>query len=318
MEIRGHSHIENLTLEKKKNREHALPQESFGLSTPRSAGRVGATPGNTGRGRQRERLRTATHQASSKRAVTNRDSSISKRSTNRQDITGNNRAHSSAKRARTSGQEAGRIQEPRHAKATNSSRVKGVNVQCLAHPRSSDSVAGHKIQEIQPQIRRIRTARRRGFATEQEMLHAPPAAYNEGVPTSRGRRRSGDANLTSIAKTESMLRTRVPRHRVTERQFPREDTKEKVHNCSRYCKSDRGSRTEREQWKGSRCEGGPAPWRRPREDTLSVRASAVIQMTMPMPSAVRERDGKAHSPNPLFVLPFTLDECRNCRNCKRG
>jgi hypothetical protein len=256
--------------------------------------------------------------ARSKQAGTNRDSRISKGSTNQQDIAGNNRAHNNAKRAGSRGQEAERIQEPRHAKAANSSRVKGVDVQCLAHPRSSDSVAGHKIQEIQPQISSIRTARRRGFATEQEMLDAPPAAFIEGVPTNHGRRRSGDANLTIRARTESMQRTRAPRHRVTERQFPREDTKEGVHNCSSTLQERQRVPNGREQWKGFRCAGGPAPWRRLRAETLSVRVSAVIQMTMPMPSAERERDGESHSANPLFVLPFTLDECRKCRACKRG
>jgi hypothetical protein len=185
---------------------HALPEVGFGLSTPRGAERGGATPRNTGRGRQGERLQAAGHQVSSKRGVTNRHCRISNISPNQQEIAGNNRAHSNAKRGRTSGQKAERNQEPRHAKAANSSRVKRVNVQRLAHPRSSDRIAGQKLQEVQPQIGRIRTAWRTGFATEQVMLDAPPAALNAGVSTSCGRRRPGDANLTTRARTEPMQR----------------------------------------------------------------------------------------------------------------
>jgi hypothetical protein len=118
-------------------------------------------------------------------------------------------------------------------KLASSSRAKRVNVQPLAHPRVNDSVTGQNIQEIQQQIRRMRTTWQRGFATEQEMLDGPPSALNAGVPASRGQTQWGDANLTIRASTEPMQRKRVPRHRVTERQFPREDTEEGVHCCIR-------------------------------------------------------------------------------------
>jgi hypothetical protein len=40
---------------KKQIGDHALPQRGFGLGTPKGAEGAGATPGNTGRGRQQER-----------------------------------------------------------------------------------------------------------------------------------------------------------------------------------------------------------------------------------------------------------------------
>jgi hypothetical protein len=91
-------------------------------------------------------------------------------------------------RAGTSGQEAERVQRPRHAKAEDIRRVKRVNMQRLAHPRSSNSVTRQEIQAIKPQISRIRAIRRGSRAAEKDMLDAAPAAYHKGVPSSSTRR----------------------------------------------------------------------------------------------------------------------------------
>jgi hypothetical protein len=165
-------------------------------------GREGATPGNAGRGRQQESAQSVAHPASSKRAGTSRHGRISNRSPNQKYIVGKNRAHSSTNRAGTSGEEAERIQEPRNAKAADSRRVEGVNTQRLAHPRGSNSVTREKdprelkrIEEIKPQISRTQATRRGGFAAEQEMLDAAPAAFQQGVPPRSGRWQPGDTNL---------------------------------------------------------------------------------------------------------------------------
>jgi hypothetical protein len=101
--------------------DHASPQDGFGLSKPREAEGGG---GNTGRGRKRERAQETAQQASSKHAFASRHGSISNGSPNQKDIAGKNRAHSSKNRVGTSGQEAERIQEPRHAKAADICRVR--------------------------------------------------------------------------------------------------------------------------------------------------------------------------------------------------
>jgi hypothetical protein len=149
------------------------------------------------------------------------------------DITCNNRTHSNRNRARTSGKEAERIQEPLHTKAADSRRVKRVNMQCLAHVRIRDSVTRQEIQKIKPQISRIRALKRGSLAAGEEMLDAAPAAFHKGVPPSSTGRWPSDANLAVKTRTEPMQREGVPRHRVTERKVAREDTKERVHKRSR-------------------------------------------------------------------------------------
>jgi hypothetical protein len=109
---------------------------------------------------------------------------ISNRSPNEKDIAGKNRADSGANRAGKSGQEAERVEKPRHAKPTDSRRAKRVNRQCLAHGRGSDSVTRQEIQEIKPQISRIWAIRRGSLAAEKEMLDAAPAAFHKGLPPS--------------------------------------------------------------------------------------------------------------------------------------
>jgi hypothetical protein len=52
--------------------DHALHQRGFGLGTLEGAERGWATPGNTGRGRQRERAQATVHQTSSKDTFTSR------------------------------------------------------------------------------------------------------------------------------------------------------------------------------------------------------------------------------------------------------
>jgi hypothetical protein len=146
--------------------DHALPQWGFGLGTPEEVVGGRATPGNTGRGRQRERAQTTVHQTSSKHTFTSRHGRISNRCPNQQDITGKNRAHSNRNRAGTSGQEAERIQEPRHAKTADSRRVKSVNMQRLAQVHSRYSVIRQEIQKIKPQISRIWALQRGSLAAE--------------------------------------------------------------------------------------------------------------------------------------------------------
>jgi hypothetical protein len=120
-------------------------------------------------------------------SVHQQDSRMSNRSPNQKDIAGKNRTHSSTNRTGTSGQEAERIQEPRHAETADSRRVKGVRMQRLAHQHGSDSVTRRKIQEIKPQIRRIQASRRGSLAAEQEMPDAAPATFYQGAPPSSGR-----------------------------------------------------------------------------------------------------------------------------------
>jgi hypothetical protein len=57
---------------KKQIRDHALPSEGFGLGTPEGEEGWGVTPGNTGRGQQREGTQATVHQTSSKHTFTNR------------------------------------------------------------------------------------------------------------------------------------------------------------------------------------------------------------------------------------------------------
>jgi hypothetical protein len=140
--------------------DHTLPQWGFGLGTPEGAEGGWAAPGNTGRGRQRERAQATVHQTSSNHACTSRHCRISNRCANQKDKTGKNRAHSNRNRAGTSGQEAERVQEPRHAKTADSSRVKRVNMQRPAQVHSRYSVIRQDIQKIKPQISWIRALKR--------------------------------------------------------------------------------------------------------------------------------------------------------------
>jgi hypothetical protein len=65
--ICGQCHVVTNHEEKKRQiGDHALPQRGFGLCTPEGAEGGWATPGNTGRGRQRERTQAPVHQTSSK------------------------------------------------------------------------------------------------------------------------------------------------------------------------------------------------------------------------------------------------------------
>jgi hypothetical protein len=173
------------------------------------------------------------HQTSSKHTFTSRHGRISNRSPNQKDIAGKNRADSSTNRAGKRGQEAERVKKPRHAKPTDIRRAERVYMQRLAHPRSHDSVIIQEIQEIEPQISRIRAIRRGSFAAEKEMLDAAPAAFHKGVPPSSMRRCPSNADLAVRTRTEPMQRQGVPRHRVTERKVAREDTKEGIHKRSR-------------------------------------------------------------------------------------
>jgi hypothetical protein len=140
-------------------------------------------------------VQATVHQNSSKHTFTSRHGRISSRSPNQKDIVRKNRAHSNRKRAGTSGQEAERIQEPRHAKAADICRVKRVNMQRLAHLSGRDSVTRQEIQEIKPQISEIRARRRGSLAAEEDMLDAAPAACHKGVPPSNIGWWPGDANL---------------------------------------------------------------------------------------------------------------------------
>jgi hypothetical protein len=101
-------------------------------------------------------------------------------------------------------------------------------MQRLAHLRGRDSGRRQEIQEIKPQISSIRARRRGSLAVEEEMLDAAPAAFHKGTPPSSIRWRPGDANLTVKTRTQPMQREGVPRHRVTVKKVPREDTKEGV------------------------------------------------------------------------------------------
>jgi hypothetical protein len=213
--------------------DHALPQRGFGLGTPEGAETGGVTPGNTRPGRQQERAQATMHQTSSKHTSASRHGRISNRSPNQKDIAGKNRADSSTNRAGKSGQEAERVKKPRHANPTDIHRAERVYMQCLAHPRSRDSVTRQEIQEIKPQISRIRAVRRGSLAAEEEMLDAAPAAFHKGVPPRSMQRRPSDADLAIGTRTEPMQRQGVPKHRVTERKVAREDTKEGVHKRSR-------------------------------------------------------------------------------------
>jgi hypothetical protein len=145
-----------LRFEKEKNEimDHASPQKGFGLSAPRGVEGRAPMVSNTRPGRQRERVQGTAHQASRNLAFTSRHRRISNRSPNQNDIAGKNGAHSSTNRPGTSGQEAERIQELRHANATDSCRVKSVNMQ---------------------------------RPPEKEMLDAVPAALHQGVLPSSGR-----------------------------------------------------------------------------------------------------------------------------------
>jgi hypothetical protein len=111
------------------------------------------------------------------------------------DIAGKSRVHSSRDLARSSRQEADRIQEPRHAKAPNIRRAKRVKLQFMAHLRGHDSVTREAIEEIKPQMSRIRALRWESLAAEVEMLNAAPSTYHKGVPLSSIWRWPGDANL---------------------------------------------------------------------------------------------------------------------------
>jgi hypothetical protein len=173
------------------------------------------------------------HQTSSKHTFTSRHGRISNRSPNQEDIAGKNRADGGTNRAGTSGQEAERVEKPRHAKPTDIRRIKRVNMQCLAYPRTRDSVTRQEIQEVKPQISRIRAIRRGSLAAEKEMLDAAPAAFHKSVSPSSIRWRPSDADLAIRTRTEPMQRQGVPRHRVTERKVAGEDTKEGVHKWSR-------------------------------------------------------------------------------------
>jgi hypothetical protein len=130
----------------------------------------------------RPACRTLGARTSSKHLFTSRHGRISNGSPKQRDIAGENRAHSGTHREGTSGQEAERVEKPRHATPTDIGRANRVNMQCLAHPRSRDSVTSQGIQEIKPQISRIRAIMRGSRAAEKEMLNAAPAAFHKGVP----------------------------------------------------------------------------------------------------------------------------------------
>jgi hypothetical protein len=207
---------------KKQIGDHALPQRGVGLGTPEGAEGGGAASGNTGPGRQRERAQATVQQTSSKHTFTSRHVRINNRSPNQKYIAGKNRADGGTnmfvRRAGTSGQEAERVEKPRHAKAVDIRTVKRVNMQCLAHPRGRDSVTRQDIQEIKPQSSRIRAIRRGSLAAQKEMLDAVPAAFHKGVPPSSIQRWPSDANLAIRTRTEPMQWQGVPRHRVTEKE----------------------------------------------------------------------------------------------------
>jgi hypothetical protein len=100
------SRYKAISFTKRQIGDHALPQRDFGLGTPEGAEGGWATPGNTGRGRQRERAQAAVHQTSSKHTFTSKHGRISNRRSNQKDTAGKHRAHSNRNRAATSGQEA--------------------------------------------------------------------------------------------------------------------------------------------------------------------------------------------------------------------
>jgi hypothetical protein len=151
------------------------------------------------------------HQTSSKHTFTSRHDRISNRCLNQKEIAGKNRAHSSRNRAGTSGQEAERIQEPRHAQAADIRKVKRVITQCMAHSRDRESVTR---QQIKPQIGRIQALRRGSLAAEEETLDAAPAVFHKGVLPSSIWWWRGDADLAVRTRAEPMQRQGVSQHNV--------------------------------------------------------------------------------------------------------
>jgi hypothetical protein len=107
-------------------------------------------------------------------------------------------------------------------------------------PGGSDSITRQIIQESKPQISRVRPTRRISFAAEQEMLGAAPVALHQGVPPSSDWWWPGDENLAKKTRTEPMKWQGVPRHRVTERNLARGDTKEGVHKRRKVHEWPRG------------------------------------------------------------------------------
>jgi hypothetical protein len=184
--------------EKKQVGDHAFPQEGCGLDNPEGVEGGWTTPGNTGRERQRERSQATVHHTS-KHTFTSRHGRVSDRSPNHGTFAkGHNRQELCRQQHKQSGDKRTRsrkglcprsfcmprLQEQRHANAVDIRRVKRVNMQCLVHPRGRNSVTRQKIQEIKPQILRIRAIRRGSLAAEKEMLDAAPAAFHQGVPPS--------------------------------------------------------------------------------------------------------------------------------------
>jgi hypothetical protein len=199
------------------------------------------------------------HQTSSKHTFTSRHGRISKRSTNEKD-----RQELGTQQHKQGGEKRTRSRLDSGATACKRGRrVKRVNMQRLAHPRRRDSVTRQEIQEIKPQISRIRAVRRGSRAAEEEMLAAALAAFHQGVPPSSIWWCSGDANLAVRTRTEHMQRQGVPKHRVTERKVAGEDTKKGVDKRSRDAREGlshadgRGQRRCPKRGRGR----GPAPKR---------------------------------------------------------
>jgi hypothetical protein len=81
--------------------------------------------------------------------------------------------------------------------------------QCQAHLRGSHSVTGQKVQCIKPQISRVLATKWGPLTAQQETLSSVPAALQQGVPPSSGRRQPGYAsgnwnNDRGHAKTGSL------------------------------------------------------------------------------------------------------------------
>jgi hypothetical protein len=119
------------TCEEKKSKSQTMPhpRRASASAPPDGWNEGGQCPatwdeGGNDRGCKQRGTRPAAN------GVTNRHCCTSNRGPNQQDIAGNKRAHSNANRARTSGQEAERIQELPHAKAADSTKEATFSAWC--------------------------------------------------------------------------------------------------------------------------------------------------------------------------------------------
>jgi hypothetical protein len=127
-------------------------------------------------------VQATAHQASSELAVPHRHGRISNTCPNQKDISGKNRAHSSTNRKRGDKHTRSR-KDPGAMACKSGERPQGQRSQhaAQAHPPGNDSITRQKVQEIKPQISKIRATRRGCLAADQEMLDAALAAFHQGV-----------------------------------------------------------------------------------------------------------------------------------------